>query len=246
MNQLNKIAGLYIATLRSIYLIHQFSHWTTRGSSFYSNHLLFKRLYESAEGSADLAAEKFLGLLGSECIDYATQQQYLNNVLDKYKSSSSDLLELGLCIESDFLKFSIQVFEAFKKENKMSFGLEDMLMSIASTREEAVYLLSQAADKEIKIVAFKKNANEDYDAFNGEFQLAIDNIKIKYSQSLHNALFEIANDGTLIITCYYINRVDPNTMSMIGKELKKSALELINKFNIPITQENIFIKNITQ
>lgn len=85
MDNYNKIAGLYIATLKAMALIHQNSHWTTKGIPFYGDHLLFERLYNSALEDLDLAAEKFIGLFGDDCLQYEMQAELLNKVLLKYK-----------------------------------------------------------------------------------------------------------------------------------------------------------------
>lgn len=142
-----KIAGLYLATLKAIYLIHQHSHWTTQGAAFYGNHQLFSRLYEAAQESADLAAEKFLGVFGEEAIDLKFQNELLNKVLSKFESLSSEPALRSLGAEKQFLKLSQDAYEAFKDDDVMTLGLDDMIMSIASKSEEAVYLLQQSLKK---------------------------------------------------------------------------------------------------
>jgi len=145
MNQQNiKIAALYIATLKAMALIHQHSHWITKGDDFYGNHLLFERLYDSTLENLDLAAEKFIGLMGDDCLDYDTQTSLLNKVLSKYKNLEGSPLEMSLTVEKEFLKFSQSAYEAFKKADDMTLGLDDFFMAVASQREESVYLLQQA------------------------------------------------------------------------------------------------------
>ncbi len=148
MERIYKLANLYSASLRAIYLIHQFSHWTTKGLGFYGDHLLFERLYKSAADNADLAAEKFIGLFGEDAMDYALQQEYIAKMLTKYQDHAMEKLMLGLSVEKDFLAFSEQVYAEMEKEGSLSLGLDDMLMSIASDREGACYLLQQALDKQ--------------------------------------------------------------------------------------------------
>jgi DNA-binding ferritin-like protein len=143
MDKCFKIAGLYIATLKAMALIHQNSHWTTKGVSFYGDHLLFERLYNSALKDLDLAAEKFIGLFGDECLNYILQAEMLNKVILKYKEYAGAPGEMSLAIEKDFLKFSQEAYDCFKEENKLSLGLDDTIMSIASSREESVYILQQ-------------------------------------------------------------------------------------------------------
>jgi len=147
MEKCCKIAGLYLATLKAIYLIHQHSHWTTKGSNFYGNHLLFQRLYEAAQESADLAAEKFLGLLGEDALDFKFQSDLLHKILTKFEKFSDEPTEMSLAAEKEFIKLSKEAYDAFEEEGVMTLGLDDMIMAIASKSEEAVYLLQQSLKK---------------------------------------------------------------------------------------------------
>ena len=142
-----KVAALFVATLKSIYVIHQQNHWLSKGNDFYGNHLLFERIYGVAKEDVDLAAEKFVGLFGSDCLDYDLQAKMSFDVLKKY-SSEKDLLERSLKIETDFIKFCKDSYECFKDEDTLSLGLDDMIMSIASNHEGVVYLLKQAKGSE--------------------------------------------------------------------------------------------------
>lgn len=143
MDKCLKIAALYIATLKAIALIHQHNHWTTKGDNFYGEHQLFERLYSGALENLDLAAEKFIGLFGTICVDYALQAEFLNKVLLKYKNLGDEPANVSLAVEKDFLKFSKDAYNCFEEEGQLTLGLDDMIMSIASKREEAVYLLQQ-------------------------------------------------------------------------------------------------------
>lgn len=142
MDKCTKVACIYISTLKAIYFINQQNHWLSKGTSFYSSHLLFQRIYEKAQENIDTAAEKFIGLFGDEVVNYNNQANMLNKILLKYSSLS--LFEQSLKIEEDFIKFSKQAYDCFEKEQKLSLGLDDMIMAIASDREEAVYLLKQS------------------------------------------------------------------------------------------------------
>lgn len=143
MDKCCQVAALYIATLKGMYIIHQHSHWTTNGEAFYGDHLLFERLYKSATEDADLAAEKFMGLFGDECLDYELQNQLLGKVLAKYNNLEGSPLEMSLTVEKDFIKFSKDAYNCFEDDGHLTLGLDDMIMAIASKREESVYLLQQ-------------------------------------------------------------------------------------------------------
>lgn len=147
MDKCSKTSALYIASLKAMALIHQHSHWTTKGNDFYGDHLLFERLYNSALKDLDLAAEKFMGLFGPDCLDYQLQADLLNKVLIKYKVLEGKPLDMSLTVEKDFIKFSQDAYNCFEDEEKLTLGLDDMVMAIASQREESVYLLQQALTK---------------------------------------------------------------------------------------------------
>jgi DNA-binding ferritin-like protein len=143
MEKCFKVAALYIATLKALALIHQHNHWTTKGIMFYGDHLLFERLYNSTLENLDLAAEKFVGVFGDECLNYDLQAELLHKVLLKYKNLEGSPAEMSLAAEKDFLKFSQEAYNVIDEDGKMTLGLDDMIMAIASKREESVYLLQQ-------------------------------------------------------------------------------------------------------
>lgn len=148
MDKCSKVAALYVATLKAIALIHQHNHWTCKGLAFYAEHQLFERLYNSTLKDVDLAAEKFIGLMGDSVLDYDLQNDLLHKVLSKYSKLEGSPVEMSLAIERDFLKFSREAYSCFEDEGKFeeSLGLDDMVMAIASQREESVYLLQQSLE----------------------------------------------------------------------------------------------------
>jgi DNA-binding ferritin-like protein len=148
MNKCDKVAALYIATLKAMALIHQHGHWSTRGAPFYGDHLLLERLYNSSLKDLDLAAEKFVGLFGDQVLDYDLQNKLLHEILSKYSDLEGSPAQMSLAMEKDFLKFSQQAYNCFEEEGRLTLGLDDMIMAIASSREESVYLLQQKQLKE--------------------------------------------------------------------------------------------------
>lgn len=147
MERVWKIANLYVATLRTIYMVHQYSHWTCKGTAFYANHLLFERLYESAQKDADLAAEKFIGVFGGAGVDFAIQTQLISQILKRYEDFDGDPVKMSLAIEKEFLKLTEEAYSAYEEAGPevLTPGVDDMIMAIASNREEACYLLQQAS-----------------------------------------------------------------------------------------------------
>jgi DNA-binding ferritin-like protein len=153
MDKCSKISALYIATLKAISLVHQHNHWTTKGKTFYGDHLLFERLYNSALENLDLAAEKFMGLFGADCLHFTLQADLLYKILLKYKGLEGKPLVMSLTVEKDFIKLSSDAYKCFEDEDRLTLGLDDMIMAIASKREESVYLLQQP----LKGIASKSN-----------------------------------------------------------------------------------------
>jgi len=143
MRTIEELANMYVAYLRAIYLTHQNSHWITKGQAFYGDHLLFERIYKSSSENADSAAERMIGLFGSDALDPQLQLQFIHKILEK--SSGDDPLDTSMKIEKQFLQFSQSFYDTMKKEGKLSLGLDDLIMSIASNREESVYLLGQTS-----------------------------------------------------------------------------------------------------
>jgi len=133
----------YVAILRAMHLIHYQSHWTTTGNNFYSNHLLFARLYESAEKRMDSAAEKLIGLYGVSALNLSKQIQMISTIAQEFVSDNQIQNSLG--IEKKFIEVAEKIFKFLEDKKELSIGLNDMICAHASLAEENVYLLSQVA-----------------------------------------------------------------------------------------------------
>lgn len=143
---ISNVLNLFLATLRAIYLLHQFNHWTCKHNNFYGLHLLFERIYKSAQENADLAAEKFIGVFGPDTLDYEKQAELIAKILKLYKNMEDDPVKMSMTAEADFLKLSQKCYDILKNKSVMTMGLDDAIMSISSDREEAMYLLQQTAE----------------------------------------------------------------------------------------------------
>jgi DNA-binding ferritin-like protein len=137
--------ALYVAFLRSLYLINQHSHWTIKGDSFYGDHLLLQRLYESAQDNADHAAEKTIGLYGHNALPAMEQAEHIHKILSRY--TLPEPLSNSIEAEKDFLSLSKKIYNMLKQNDALTLGMDDMIMSIASDREEALYLLNQTVNQ---------------------------------------------------------------------------------------------------
>lgn len=144
MDKCSKVGALYVASLKALALIHQHNHWTTKGVAFYGDHLLFERLYNDTLELLDVAAEKFVGLMGAQVLVYDTQTELLNKVLSKYSNLEGSPVQMSLEAVKDFIKFSKDAYNCFEEEGKLTLGLDDMIMATASKSEEFVYLLQRS------------------------------------------------------------------------------------------------------
>ena len=150
MDKPTKMCALYLATLQAMTIIHKQSHWLTQGKTFYGDHLLFERIYDSAIENLDSAAEKFIGAYGDGCLDYDLQADLLHRVLVKYNNLEGSPQQMSLAIERDFLKLNGDLNKLLEDEDLITLGVSDMLGSIASDRDTAVYLLKQSLAAEEK------------------------------------------------------------------------------------------------
>lgn len=128
----------YVAFIRALYLIHQRAHWKCKGNNFYGNHLLFQRLYEGTQASADEAAEKTIGLFG----ELEDKTDSITKIVADY--SGDDLIQNSIEAEEEFQVISKRVYNKFKDSEYITLGLDDMLMALASKHEVHIYLLKQS------------------------------------------------------------------------------------------------------
>jgi DNA-binding ferritin-like protein len=148
MERVEKLANLYVASLRAIYLVETHCHWRVRGLGFFGTHLLFERLYKQSAEDSDAAAEKFIGLFGDNALDFKTQQEYITKLLIKYQDDAMEELQLALNIERDFVAFAKQTYDELDKADVLTLGLDDLIMSQSSNAEGRIYLLQQALERE--------------------------------------------------------------------------------------------------
>jgi len=131
-----------LAYMRAMYLSYQTSHWQTKGPTYYGNHLLFQRLYESVQGEIDALAEKLVGYVGPAGVELAGQSE-LVTVIARGFASVPDHHRRGLEAEAKFQNHVKSAYDAIKACGMMTLGLDDWLMATASAHETNAYLLQQ-------------------------------------------------------------------------------------------------------
>lgn len=132
-----------LSYLRAMYLSYQTSHWQTKGPTYYGNHLLFQRLYESVQGEIDALAEKVVGYVGPVSVDVQGQAGLISSHLHAFAFYGEDHHVRGLRTEEAVQRYIKSAYDRIKESGMMTLGLDDFLMATASAHETNQYLLQQ-------------------------------------------------------------------------------------------------------
>lgn len=140
---MDKVLLRYLNQLRLLYVLYQNFHWQCHGLNFYSNHLLFQRLYEDIQTQIDETAEKFVGLfkLNIDLNDFILHLNEINNIIFKEKPVPLDFFKYAITLEEELIKLNQDIY----KENKeISPGLDNMLAGQSDSAENRLYLLKSS------------------------------------------------------------------------------------------------------
>ncbi len=143
--------AVLLAFQRALYMMHQTHHWQTHGGHFYSDHLLFQRIYEESAEFVDGTAERLIGLTGepshvSICDQIALIHELIESIYEGNHEPAPNperLIEISLHGEAIFLEALKAIKKGFEAQGNLTEGLDDMLQGTASKHEEFVYLLKQ-------------------------------------------------------------------------------------------------------
>jgi DNA-binding ferritin-like protein len=142
----------HIAWLRVLEIWFHHAHWSTRGETYYGDHLLFERIYNGVTELIDPLAEKAVGMCGVGVVDTHTCSKLVAEMLCSYPSPSraeeaTMIAATGLALVKDYLETLDETYKKIKGMGAMTMGLDDLLMSHANKLEEFVYLLKQRVHK---------------------------------------------------------------------------------------------------
>lgn len=131
-----------LSYLRALYQMYQHMHWKAEGPNYYSDHLLYQRLYEGVEDELDGVAEKIIGLhndphMIDSITDSATAAQAVEMLMED-RHDPETFQKTAIRAERILLKLIKQLMEEDTTD-----GLEDMLQGLANKHEEHLYLLQQ-------------------------------------------------------------------------------------------------------
>jgi len=131
-----------LSGLRSLYWDYYSSHWIANGGAYYSNHLLFQRLYEDMPDLIDVLAERMVAFYGENSVDSETIMAMslecltsLNEKCDKCVRSL-ELIDKTL----EHVQITLDVLD---RANVKDLGWDDYLPALSAKLEEHKYLLQQ-------------------------------------------------------------------------------------------------------
>ena len=136
--QLQEIFSILFA----LFWVYNTNHWQAKGENYYSKHLLFQKLYSELTTQYDDLAEKMVSYFGEDAIDKIDMLASSSKWVQKW-NKEKDIITMSLNAEQD-LQIKLKIaYDKLKKENKLSLGLDDFIMSLANEHEKNIYLLGQ-------------------------------------------------------------------------------------------------------
>ncbi|MDB2481768.1 hypothetical protein N9W84_01215 [bacterium] len=139
----------YLALMIFCSEVIQNIHWVSKGSIYYSDHLLYERIYESVSGNIDEMAEKAVGLSGDSSVNphaiCSLKSELYKNLIPNYNSdlSPDELAEYALFVMACFMEKTEEFYQKLSEAKMITLGLEDFIPKIHSETENNMYLLKR-------------------------------------------------------------------------------------------------------
>lgn len=135
-----------LAALRALRWSYHTKHWMVSGGHFYGDHLLFERLYDgkpSLDDAADSLAEKMVAIFGPAAVCSRAIWPLSGAFLDRGMAANDCPYRQSLAMEAELQSRLSKTYATLKAKKALSLGMDDLLMSLANEREQAIYLLQQ-------------------------------------------------------------------------------------------------------
>lgn len=155
------ILGHLLATLRAGYQNYQTAHWQSKGPSFYGDHLLFQRIYDSYLPEIDALAEKMIAMFGNGSVDQP-QQSIFQAFLAKEWALHEDAFKRAYHVEKYVQEKILNAYDSIKDLKQMTLGLDDFLMSMSNAHEGHQYLIGQRIGDGLSAMVVKAASNLRY------------------------------------------------------------------------------------
>jgi len=131
-----------LATLRAAQMIHQTGHWRVGGKTYYGDHQLLERLYNSVGQEIDQLAEKMVEKYGEDSVDLHGQIDHMHTVIKGIAKISCNFRR-AQAVEKMLQKLFKMSYDKLKERDELSLGMDDFLMASANNHETNCYLLGQ-------------------------------------------------------------------------------------------------------
>lgn len=132
--------GGLLAYLRALAFMYQTYHWRCKGSPFFSDHLLFERLYNDVLKDIDALAERIAGIENESSLDPIEQATRMQAYLTEICAPSQDGdAETALRAED---RFNTMV-DAVAASIDATRGTDNLLAGLQDRHEANMYLLKQ-------------------------------------------------------------------------------------------------------
>lgn len=129
-----------LAHLDYLNLWYHSCHWLSKNKEYYSDHLLFQRLYEGVAAEIDPLAEKAVVTSDESSVDRDVHLKLMvekEEMVKKMQKENKDFLEISIALESEFLQLLAD------KTQMMSQGTQNLLDTVSELHETHLYLLNQ-------------------------------------------------------------------------------------------------------
>lgn len=140
------------AIQRAAGLVHQSLHWRTRGPLFYSDHLLFERVYNKVNDTVDALAEKTIGLGSYHLMDPLTQSNQISALVQYLCADTTPDAQASFypnfshAIEVQCVTLITLAKNALEAKGQLTNGLDNQLQGILDDHEQLIYLLKQRTE----------------------------------------------------------------------------------------------------
>lgn len=137
-----------LARINGLYTMYYTSHWKSKGSNYYGDHLLYERLYKATFEDIDGIAEKAIGTTDDDSFisPYRWAQEtasYINSWDTDESNDNYEFPDTLLNAERDVITTISSIKSSFEARGYLTDGIDDFLQGLASKHEGHVYLLQQ-------------------------------------------------------------------------------------------------------
>ena len=130
-----------LAHMRAASMHYQHAHWQTEGETFYGDHLMYGRLYDSLDPHIDTLAEKIVGYYGTDALSTIEQTKQVAEIASEYCEDC--FIKTSLAFEEALCNAIVTEFDRQEEAGTLKLGMNDFLAAACNDRDTAKYLLKQ-------------------------------------------------------------------------------------------------------